>query len=455
MSPGPRYDGWARDSVSGAAGVGGGRHLWFHRIVTSHARPAAAERPQATARPEKTGAVTIGTAATGTAATEKTVVGNAAVGTPHAEAVIDLDAIAANTRLLGRLAGDAALMAVVKADGYGHGAAPAARAAITGGAAMIGVATLPEAVALRAAGIDAPLLAWLWAPKEDVRAPVELGVQIGVSTLDQLDAVIAAWTSLPAQTEPVEIHVKVDTGMGRNGALPADLPTLLTAIAAGEQRGELSLAGIMSHLACSDVLDDPSVPAQIAAFAAAVELTERIGLRPRWRHLANTGATLAVPAAHFNLVRCGIGLYGLAPMAGSWGLEPAMTLRTQVALTKRVPLGQGVGYGLTYHTTAETTLALVPLGYGDGIPRAAGNRGEVLLAGKRRRIAGRVSMDQVVVDCGDDEVHAGDEVLVFGPGDHGEPTADDWSAYCDTINYEIVTRLAPRVPRRYIEGDSA
>lgn len=396
--------------------------------------------------------MTIGAVAKGAAPTGGA---GAAAGTPHAEAVIDLGAITANTVRLRQRAGGAALMAVVKADGYGHGAAPAARAALAGGAAMIGVATLPEAVALRAAGIDAALLAWLWAPSEDVREPIALGVQIGVSNRRQLDAVIAAQHVLPSATAPVEIHVKVDSGMGRNGALPAELPALLAAIATAEQRGEVRLVGLMSHLACSDVPGDPSIAAQTTVFTAALDLSERLGLNPQWRHLANTGATLSEPATHFNLVRCGIGIYGLAPIAGDFGLRPAMTVRTQVALTKRVPAGQGVGYGLSYHTTAETTLALVPLGYGDGIPRAAGNRAEVLLAGKRRRIAGRVSMDQVVVDCGDDEVDAGDEVLVFGPGDHGEPTADDWGGYCDTINYEVVTRLAPRVPRRYLGGAGA
>jgi len=373
---------------------------------------------------------------------------------PHAEAVVDLSAITANARLLSAAAGAAGLMAVVKADGYGHGAAQAARAALAGGAIMIGVATLPEAVALRAAGIDAPIVAWLWAPGEDVHAAIEAGAQIVVSSRQQLrhvaDASAAAPATSDARAGQVAVHVKVDTGMGRNGVIPAELPALLADIAAAEQRGQVHMAGLMSHLACADVPGDPSIAGQIRTFTEAIGLTERTGLNPRWRHLANTAATLTLPAAHFNLVRCGIGLYGLSPLADRHGLVPAMTLRTRVALTKRVPAGQGVGYGLDYHTAAETTLALVPVGYGDGIPRIAGNRGEVLLAGKRRRLAGRVAMDQVVVDCGDDPVRAGDEVVVFGPGSAGEPTADDWAGYCDTINYEIVTRVAPRVARRYI-----
>jgi alanine racemase len=375
---------------------------------------------------------------------------------PHAEAVVDLSAITANARLLSRAAGAADLMAVVKADGYGHGAAPAARAALAGGASMIGVATLPEAVALRAAGIDAPLVAWLWAPGEDVRAAISVGAQIGVSSREQLRCVVRAAGAAPATPETergrAAIHVKVDTGMGRNGVIPGDLPALLTDIAEAERDGTVRMVGIMSHLACADVPGDPSVAAQIQAFTEAIGLTERAGLTPRWRHLANTAATLTLPPAHFDLVRCGIGLYGLSPLAERHGLTPAMTLRTRVALTKRVPAGQGVGYGLDYHTAADTTLALVPVGYGDGIPRVAGNRGEVQIAGSRYRLAGRVAMDQVVVDCGDDPVRAGDEVVVFGPGAGGEPTADDWAGYCDTINYEIVTRVAPRVSRRYAGG---
>lgn len=384
---------------------------------------------------------------------------------PHAEAVVDLAAITANARLLKKVAGAAELMAVVKADGYGHGAAPAARAALAGGATVVGVATLPEAIAIRAAGIDAPLVTWLWAPGEDVRSAIAVGAQVTVSSRQQLRAVIDAADSAPsAPSTPATvgmpemrpgcaaIHVKVDTGMARNGVIPEDLPALLADISAAEHDGTVRMVGIMSHLACADVPNDSSVDAQLRSFIQAVEATEAAGLRPRWRHLANTAATLAVPEARFNLVRCGIGLYGLSPLADRHGLLPAMTLRTHVALTKRVSAGQGVGYGLEYHTTAPTNLALVPVGYGDGVPRIAGNRGEVFLAGRRRRIAGRVAMDQIVVDCGDDLVRGGDEVIVFGGGDRGEPTADDWAGYCGTINYEIVTRIAPRVTRRYVGG---
>ncbi|MEO7126635.1 MAG: alanine racemase [Nakamurella sp.] len=381
---------------------------------------------------------------------------------PHAEAVVDLQAITANARRLKKAAGAAELMAVVKADGYGHGAAPAARAALAGGATVVGVATLPEAIAIRAAGIDAPLVAWLWAPGEDVRSAIAVGTQVTVSSRQQLRAVIDAADSAPfvppadgaPELKPgcVAIHVKVDTGMARNGVMPEDLPALLADISAAQHDGTVRMVGLMSHLACADVPSDPSVEVQIRAFRTAIDATEAAGLRPRWRHLANTAATLAVPAAHFDMVRCGIGLYGLSPLADRYDLLPAMTMRTHVALTKRVESGQGVGYGLTYHTDTPTLLALVPVGYGDGIPRGSGNRGEVFLAGRRRRIVGRVSMDQIVVDCGDGAVHAGDEVLLFGSGTRGEPTADDWAGYCDTINYEVVTRISPRVTRRYVGG---
>jgi alanine racemase len=365
----------------------------------------------------------------------------------RAEAVVDLAAVTANTALLCRSAGRAAVMAVVKADGYGHGAVPVAMAALAGGATMLGVATPDEAVALRAARIDAPLVAWLWPPTQDVRPALAGGVQLGVASLEHLNTVTAAASAAP-RGRP-QIHLKVDTGLGRNGAGPQDMTQLFRQAAAAEQDGLIEVVGLMSHLASADIPGDPSVAEQTTRFTEAIEAAHAAGLHPRWHHLANTAGTLAHPDTRFDLVRCGIGLYGLCPMTDDPGLRPAMTLRATVALAKRVPVGQGVGYGLTYHTTAPSTLALVPLGYGDGLPRNASNVGEVLIAGRRRRIAGRVAMDQVVVDCGDDPVRAGDEVLVFGPGDRGEPTAREWAGYCDTIDYEIVTRIGPRVPRRY------
>ena len=371
----------------------------------------------------------------------------------RAEAVIDTDAIADNTRLLiaklRQHQPSANLMAVVKADGYGHGAVQSARAALRGGAVSLGVATPTEALELRAAGIDAPLLAWLWPAGEDIRPALAAGVELGISSRAHLDAVLTA-----AGETPPRIHLKIDTGLGRNGVGPAELEAILQALAAAQDSGRVEVAGLMSHLASADVPGDPSVAEQTREFQDAIRRAESAGIRAGSRHLANTPAVLDHPATYFDLGRCGIGIYGPNPVLTPAGLRPAMTLRGTVALTKRVPSGYGVSYGLTYRTSADTTLALVPLGYADGIPREASSVGEVWLGGKRRRIAGRVAMDQVVVDCGDDPVQAGAEVIVFGPGDQGEPTADDWATACGTIGYEIVTRIGPRVPRRYVDAAS-
>lgn len=367
------------------------------------------------------------------------------------EAVVDLAAVVANLRTLLDLMRDSnpagALMAVVKADGYGHGAVPVARAALAAGVTRLGVATPGEALALRAAGITAPVLAWLWPPDEPIGQVLARDVELGVSGLAHLDAVLAqAGDRVPA------IHVKVDTGLGRGGVGPLDVPAVLDAVAAAQRAGRVRVTGLMSHLASADVPGDPSVAEQIACFRTIAAAAAERGIDPPVRHLANTAGLIDHPDSRFDLARVGIGGYGLNPVATPVPLRPAMTLRATVALTKRVPAGQGVSYGLTYRTTAPTTLALIPLGYADGIPRAASNRGEILVAGRRRRIAGRVAMDQLVVDCGDDPVAAGDPAIVFGPGDDGEPTARDWAGYCDTIDYEIVTRIGPRVPRRHVGG---
>ena len=366
----------------------------------------------------------------------------------RAEAVISTRAIADNAALLlatlRRVNPAATLMAVVKADGYGHGAIESAQAALASGAGALGVATPAEGLQLRAAGITAPVLAWLWVAGEDIGPALAAGVELGVSSLAHLDAVLAAATERP------RIHLKVDTGLGRNGVGPLELEAVLAAVAAAQQSGRLQVAGLMSHLASADVPGDPSVAEQTSVYRGVLARAEQAGIRVGTRHLANTPAVIDHPTTYFDMARCGIGLYGLNPVASPTALRPAMSLRGTVALTKRVPKNYGVSYGLTYRTSAETTLALVPLGYADGIPRAASSVAEVLVGGKRRRIAGRVAMDQFVVDCGNDDVKAGDEVLLFGPGDRGEPTAEDWAAACGTIGYEIVTRIGARVPRRYV-----
>jgi alanine racemase len=206
----------------------------------------------------------------------------------------------------------------------------------------------------------------------------------------------------------------------------------------------------------ADAPGHPTIDRQLAAFHDGLAMAEQAGLRPRFRHLANSAATLTRPDTHFDLVRPGIAVYGLSPIAGeTFGLRPAMTARARVTLTKRVAAGSGVSYGHTYVTDRETTLAVVPLGYADGVPRHASSRGPVQLAGKTRKIAGRVCMDQIVLDCGDDPVRAGDVATLFGSGEHGEPTADDWAEAVGTINYEIVTRFGGvRVPREY-DGEAS
>lgn len=376
------------------------------------------------------------------------------VSSARCVAEIDLAAIADNFReLTSRLHPGTNALAVVKADGYGHGMVPVASALAAAGADVFGVATLGEGIALRRAGITQPVLAWLWPPTEHPAPALRQGVDLAVSSLAQLDAVLAAETATPAATGgPPKVHLKVDTGLGRGGAGPADIDALLQAAAAAERAGRLRVEGLMSHLASADIPGDPSVAEQAKAFIEVRQAAHLAGLRPAHVHLANTAAAIDHPELQFTTVRLGIGLYGLNPVGTALRLRPAMTLRAAVALTKRVPGGHGVSYGLTYRTNGPSTLALIPLGYADGIPRIASSRAQVLLRDKRFRIAGRVAMDQFVIDCGDAEVAAGDQVTVFGPGDAGEPTAREWAEHCETIDYEIVTRIGPRVPRRYRGG---
>ena len=364
----------------------------------------------------------------------------------RAEAVVDLAAVAANIAALQPVAAPGTeMMAVVKADGYGHGMLEVARRAVESGVAALGVATLDEGVALSAADLGVPLVAWLWPPGAGS------GAGVGRRSADRCFLArsprCGTRRGIRRCGDPPEDRHRSGSQRGDHGRAGA----LLRAAAAAQSAGLVRVEGLMSHLASADVPGDPSVAIQTEAFVAACSTAAEFGIRPRWRHLANTAGTMEHPATHFDLVRCGIGIYGITPVADPGGLlRPAMTLRATVALAKRVPAGQGVSYGLTYRTSAETNLALVPLGYADGIPRNASSIGEVMLGGRRRRIAGRVAMDQFVLDCGDDRVAAGDEVLVFGPGDRGEPTAEDWASATGTIGYEIVTRIGARIPRRYL-----
>ncbi len=371
------------------------------------------------------------------------------------EAVVDLAAISANVATL-KAGTPAEVMAVVKADGYGHGLVESARAALAGGASWLGTATLEEALAVRAAGIGEPTLAWLWTPDETagVRAAIGAGVDVSVSNGWQLDAVRAAVADTGVTAH---IHLKIDTGLSRNGCYVTDWPDLVAATAKAEAAGEVDAVGVWSHFAYADEPGHPTIARQIEAFAQALEVAARGGVRPRVRHLANSAATLTLPAAHFDLVRPGIAVYGLSPVPGDpagRSLQPAMTLRAAVASVKRVRAGEGVSYGHVYTTGRETTLALVPLGYADGIPRHATNAGPVSINGRRFTVSGRVCMDQFVVDVGDLPVAVGDEAVLFGSGTGGEPTAQDWADAVGTIHYEIVTRIGARVPRTYLGGDA-
>lgn len=368
----------------------------------------------------------------------------------QAQIRVDLDAIRANVARL-REGTSAEVMAVVKADGYGHGMVPAARAALLGGATWLGVCTLDEALGLRRAGVTAPVLAWLLTPGLPLHDAVAAEVDLSASSVALLDEIVASGRRAG---RAARIHLKIDTGLARGGATPGDWPGLCEAAAKAAAGGEIEIIGVWSHFVHADVVGHDTTDRQLDAFHAALGVAETYGITPPYRHIANSAATLTRPDAHFDLVRPGIAVYGLSPVPGQgFGLRPAMTARARVMLTKRVPAGQGVSYGHIYRTATETTLAVIPVGYADGIPRAASNLAPIRLGGVNRRIAGRVCMDQVVLDCGDDPVNAGDIAVLFGPGDDGEPTADDWAQAVETINYEIVSRFgSDRVPRIYEGG---
>ena len=367
-------------------------------------------------------------------------------------AQVDLDAIRDNVAALKGMAGRAEVMAVVKADAYGHGLVPAARAALRGGATWLGVAQLPEAVELREAGIDARVLSWLHVPGQDFSEAIRLGVDLSVSTQWSLDAIA---TTARREGVTARIHLKVDTGLGRNGAWGDELDGLVGSIGSLEAEGVVSLVGVFSHFAYADAPQHPTVRAQQARFEEIVGELEQAGLRPQLRHLANSAATLTNPSAAYDLVRPGLAVYGLSPVPDlgapeHYGLREAMRLTAHLSSVKPCPAGQGISYGHTYTTPHDTLLGLVPMGYADGIPRHASSVGPALVGGRRVTIAGRVCMDQFVLDLGADyDGAAGDEVVLFGRGAAGEPTAQDWAAAIGTINYEIVTRVGCRVPRSY------
>ncbi|MFJ9345690.1 alanine racemase [Streptomyces sp. NPDC101237] len=378
----------------------------------------------------------------------------------RARAEIDLAALRANVRTLRALAPGAALMAVVKSDAYGHGALRCAREAVAAGASWLGTATPEEALALRAdPGLpaDVRIMCWLWTPGGPWREAVEAGLDVSVSGMWALrEAVEAA----RAAGRPALVQLKADTGLGRNGCQPEDWPELVAEAVRAQTAGLVRITGLWSHFACADEPGHPSVAAQLTLFREMLAHAEERGVRPEVRHIANSPATLTLPESHFDLVRTGIALYGISPSpelgtAADFGLRPVMTLAASLALVKHVQGGHGVSYGHHYVTPGRTTLGLVPVGYADGVPRHASGTGPVLVGGKWRTVAGRVAMDQFVVDLGGDEPEVGSEAVLFGPGDRGEPTAEDWAQAAGTIAYEIVTRIGTRVPRVYVNGEAS
>jgi alanine racemase len=328
---------------------------------------------------------------------------------------------------------------------------------VSAGASWLGVAVLDEAVALREAGLEVPVLTWLLSPHTDLRPAAELGIDISASATWVLDNAAAA---ARATGRSMRVHLKADTGLGRGGATASDWPVLCEHAAKLAAEGLVEPVGVWSHLAYADAPGHPTIAAQQRVFEQSLAAAADAGITPQVRHLANSAATLALPDTHYDLVRPGVAVYGLSPgpevgATRDLGLRPAMRLRADLALVKRVPAGQGVSYAHRYTTTRETTLALVPLGYADGVPRHATNVGPVQIRGKRFTVSGTVCMDQFVVDVGDLDVSAGDEAVLFGPGDAGEPTADDWAAAIGTINYEIVARVGSRVPRVHLDSEAA
>ncbi len=369
-------------------------------------------------------------------------------------AEIDLAAFRANVATLQTHAGVPA-MVVVKADGYGHGMLACAREARVAGAKWLGVATPAEALMLRDAGDAGPVLAWLYGVEEDLAPLVAADIDVSAHSVEHIGRISAAAATSERRAR---VHLKIDTGLSRNGAPSYDWQHLCGTAAEAERAGALEVVGIWSHLAAADEPGHPSVPLQLEAFQRAYEQARAAGLEPTLRHLANSAGTLVVPEARLDLVRVGIAAYGVDPAPGiaalaGVGLRPVMRLRTQLVNVKQIPAGASVSYGWTWTADEPTTVGLVPLGYADGIPRHASNRAQVGWVGGRAPVRGRICMDQFVVDLGPgSSAQPGEDVIVFGSGDRGEPTANEWAAWCGTIGYEIVTRIGTRVPRRYLHA---
>ncbi|WP_421121107.1 alanine racemase [Aquihabitans daechungensis] len=371
-------------------------------------------------------------------------------------AEVDLGAISANVATLRALAAPAAMCAVVKADGYGHGAVPAARAALAGGADVLAVALVAEGVELREAGIDTVVMVLSQASADEIDTLVAADLDATVYTASGVRGLAeSARRAGRSAARPVRVHLKVDTGMHRVGVQPGDAVELARSVV-GEPA--LDLRSVFTHCAVADEPGNPFTSRQLARFDAVLADLAAAGIEVPCTHAANTAAAIDHPDARRGLVRCGIGIYGLDPapaLAGRVPLVPAMSVHARVSHVKRVAGGEGVSYGLRYRPANETTIATVPLGYADGLPRRLGSHGgTVLVGGVPRPIAGSVTMDQILVDCGDDPVEVGDEVVLIGRQGSAVIGAEDWADLLGTIAYEIVCGISPRVPRRYLEAPS-
>lgn len=384
-------------------------------------------------------------------------------GTPEAlgslaTAWVDLEAIDANTRVLADAAGGASLMAVVKADAFGHGAVPVARTALASGASWLGVARIEEALALREAFLEAPILAWLLDPRL-VPTALARGIDVSASSAADLEGIAHAAETAGRRAR---VHLKLDTGLHRAGVPPSAWPAVLRLAMRLESARLLRVVGVWSHLSHGDVVDHPEIACQQARFADGLATARRLGLRPEVTHLANTGALLQQGSVGGTLVRVGAGLYGIDVFRGALGtcpLRPTLTLTTRVVAVREISAGDGVSYGHDWVADRPTRLALLPLGYADGLPRAAaGSR--MLLHGRSAPVVGRISMDQAILDAGDAPVAVGDPVVVFGPGRPElapmagtAPTLDDWARWAGTIPHDVLTGIGARVERRYVRWD--
>ncbi|SDD58383.1 alanine racemase [Glycomyces harbinensis] len=368
-----------------------------------------------------------------------------------AKASADWRRLAHNVEALAQVAG-VPMMAMVKADAYGHGMVPAARVIVEAGAAGLGVVTLREAWQLKRLPdlAEARVMAFFFAPGQPGLAEaVGAGIDLGVSSLAQLDAVAEAAVRAG---RPARIHLKGDTGMSRGGVGEHEWAQAAEAAAKHQAAGAVVVVGAWSHLACADEIGHPANAEQKASFGRFLEVVAAAGLEPEVRHLANSAALIADPQTRYDMVRPGIALYGYNPVPEfAVDLRPVIEVRSQVMSVKRLPAGTGISYGHTHVLERDANVALVPLGYADGVPRAASNKAEVYVAGKRRRVLGRICMDQFVVDCGDDPVKAGEPVVLIGAGEQ-HPDADDWSVWAGTIPNDILTGLGSRIPRLWNRG---